>query len=134
MHVCGAHISPGLLTLFTSAQIQTGDFKGFVWENPQCCKPICSHPVGVQVDGASSSAAAPSLPDSFPLLSELIVVQTAVGRNKAFAKVCCLLCALASAALGSQVVAPLGFHNPSINLHVVSLELIRRVDRGVDTQ
>ncbi|KAL0040123.1 hypothetical protein WJX79_007645 [Trebouxia sp. C0005] len=40
----------------------------------------------VQADGASSSAAVESFQEKFPLLSELIVVETAVGRDRSAAK------------------------------------------------
>ncbi|KAL0044929.1 hypothetical protein WJX82_002262 [Trebouxia sp. C0006] len=40
----------------------------------------------VQADGASSSAAVESFQERFPLLSELIVVETAVGRDRPAAK------------------------------------------------
>ena len=41
----------------------------------------------MQADGASSSAAVESFQERFPLLSELIVVETAVGRDRPAAKV-----------------------------------------------
>ena len=47
--------------------------------------------VAMQADGASSSADVQPWEVTFPILSQLIVVATAIGRDSASAKVCCPL-------------------------------------------